>query len=768
MQMWKLYNEEKMEVWKKTQENLEATQKNNQLVAEIFEGYLSANRKVDVVEKNEEDKLRAAYALNLCTVSVSQIIDYNDIYFLEKEYDAILNNLNLEKMPKDEALLRILKQLLDVITFFRIQDNERKIMEKEYEQRMKDAIWSAVPNPSMIIAGGSPLAIAVSLASQVGIGYMNYRKEKAKIAQDKERKEWELQRSAIEQFNGLRRELFDTAWRLADEYNFPDEYRITERQISQYNNILLDVDDLRRYERLEYISERFKAYPPFWYYLGSAANAVYQDERYSDSTRNEYKNRAKGHFTYFFKITEQNLLREDQLVASCALEMFDLVEDETERIKLLEKATNVSGNAFDVLQICAISYLKIGQVDKACDLLKMLVNENHNKTLNAQLLSRLYVSKVIDGDEIYRRKYETLVMRFPKAQYLFPLPQELPRSENDSQILTNNFIQIQKANLKYSFANMIKQYIEKCEDCYYKICEKEGNITSEMAVLIKEVSDNIELLVGVIGKTFFLEDIKEAIDANKSFTKMIESGTDRNQGRNKVIFSEIFREAFICLKDDVISQIDKINDMAEISRWDSTFYNFIYKNELECEDFKETYKEKEETISSIEEIFGGTFLKKLERSKQIDKFLSAITQKGFNQENLIKKKDKMEFIVKGDGKFKPYLERNRNTIQFQIPEDSIVAILNDTRLKDTDLIFTINKIYVTGWLLIKGNAEYKNISIERSGQKMVIGDSKYWNQDVDMDKLDKMIKVFAELANENNDTSNQSLAYEVREMILEG
>ena len=94
----------------------------------------------------DDQKIKTAFALNLCTVSVSQIIDYKDVVVLEQEYDAILNNLNLESIPKDEALLDILKQLLDTITFFRMQEGDKEFIDKEYQNKMKNAIWSAVPN----------------------------------------------------------------------------------------------------------------------------------------------------------------------------------------------------------------------------------------------------------------------------------------------------------------------------------------------------------------------------------------------------------------------------------------------------------------------------------------------------------------------------------------------------------------------------------------------------------------------------------------------
>ena len=301
---------------------------------------------------SDKEKLMAAYALNLCTVSVSQIVDYSDLVILEQEYEAILNNLNLENFPKDEALLDILKQILDTVTFFRIQEGDKKFIDREYQQKMKNAIWSAVPNFGVILAGGpNPWAIATALAAQVGIGYMNYRKEKANNQLEYDKQKWQLQRSAIEQFNALRRELFTTAWRLADKYNFKDEYRLTEKQITQYNDILMDENIFRKYERLYAIKENFEAYPPFWYYLGNAANAVAQEYFEEDKTvYNKYKKLALESFNQYWKVNNLPLLRKDDIAASCALEHIDLLVQEgieANKEKIAEKKEIKLGVTFE-------------------------------------------------------------------------------------------------------------------------------------------------------------------------------------------------------------------------------------------------------------------------------------------------------------------------------------------------------------------------------------------------------------------------------------
>lgn len=142
-------------------------------------------------KENTREQIQAAYALNLCAVSVSQIIDYNDINILDQEYDAILNNLNLENIPKDEALLDILEHVLETIVFFKIQDEEKKIAEKEYQNKIKNAIWQAMPNPGALVYAGLQRGVVgaiTSLAATVGTAYMSYRKSKSDAAQEHEKR----------------------------------------------------------------------------------------------------------------------------------------------------------------------------------------------------------------------------------------------------------------------------------------------------------------------------------------------------------------------------------------------------------------------------------------------------------------------------------------------------------------------------------------------------------------------------------------------------
>ena len=429
----------------------------------------------------EHDQLKAAYALNLCTVSVSQIVDYKDLNVLEQEYELILNNLNLHNMPKDQALLHILRQILDTVTFFRIYEGDKMMLEKKYQQKIKNAIWNAIPSFALI-AVGEPYTFAISMIASVGMGYMNYRKEKANILTEREEQEWTLQRSAIEQFNALRRELFDTAWRLSDSYKFDDKYRLTESQISQYNSILMDSIPLRKYERLDSIKDNFEAYPPFWYYFANAAMDVvnvYKNETAFDdniSAINKYTQLAEQNYQKYLD-KDIDLLRNNYIRSACDLEYAALLLDSLPRIEdnekklrlckinyLIDDAIKHCGSKLDILQIASIYYLKINKAEEATKHLRKLVIENYNTKTNSQLLSFIYLQEtVFDTNKFIPNtlKYKELVQFTDRTNLIPWVDSEKELTKDHLRNINELFLNNQKNKLYSYFEAIVNTIFHK-------------------------------------------------------------------------------------------------------------------------------------------------------------------------------------------------------------------------------------------------------------------------------------------------------------------
>lgn len=436
----------------------------------------------------EHDQLKAAYALNLCTVSVSQIVDYKDLNVLEQEYELILNNLNLHNMPKDQALLHILRQILDTVTFFRIYEGDKMMLEKKYQQKIKNAIWNAIPSFALV-AFGDPYTFAMSMIASVGMGYMNYRKEKANTLTEREEQEWTLQRSAIEQFNALRRELFDTAWRLSDSYEFDDKYRLTESQISQYNSILMDSIPLRKYERLDSIKDNFEAYPPFWYYLANAAMDVvnvYKNETAfgnNISAINKYTQLAEQNYQKYLD-KDIDLLRNNYIRSACDLEYAALLLDSLPRIEenekklrlckinyLIDDAIKHCGSKLDILQIASIYYLKINKAEEATKYLRKLVIENYNTKTNSQLLSFIYLQETIFDSKKFitnTLKYKELVQFTDRTSLIPWVDSEKELTKDHLRNINELFLYRQKKQLYSYFEAIVNTIFHKEINSYNK------------------------------------------------------------------------------------------------------------------------------------------------------------------------------------------------------------------------------------------------------------------------------------------------------------
>lgn len=372
----------------------------------------------------ESVKRKAAMALNLCTTSISRIIASNDMDVLDVEYNAILNNLNLQNILKDEALLSTFKSILDTITFYRLQAGDRKRAEARYRQKLNSAIWSATSQGTMFLfasaANPTPWAVVSGAVMAVG-AFCNVRKAKADAAIAHEDELWQLERSLIEQLHALRYSLFETSWRLSDRYGFDDAWRLTIPQIEQYNKMLEEPDPSWRYFSLSQYRDRFEAYPHYWNELGESAfsAALAADD---EAMKCEFTVKAKEAFLKFAEI-DMGLLREDMIGAAALLRLAQIEYLQTKSwsaavdsvaksigTPLDARIRAVSCSAPDLLTQCAIcqaaAYAETKRhayLDAAVSLMELVVCQKYNMPMSSRLLSKLYLM-----DRGYKLRYAVL------------------------------------------------------------------------------------------------------------------------------------------------------------------------------------------------------------------------------------------------------------------------------------------------------------------------------------------------------------------------
>lgn len=643
-----------MPFWKKRNKNEEETSNQLSRIANALEQGLSNNPQ----KQDETDNKKAAYALNMCLVSVSQIIDYNDIYVLEQEYTNILNNLNLENMPKDDELLDIYRQLLDTITFFRIQEKDKFFIEKKHQDKLKAAIWKSVPNCTAIFATSDPKAMLMTLITQVGIGYMNYRNAKAEEKSEYEEKMWELEKAAIEQFNGLRRELFTTAWKLADKYRFDDSLRITENQIEQYNQILMEQNPISRLESLEDIENQFAAYPPFWYFKGNTALML--SEKYNNA---DYKKIAKDSYEKYFVINdgENKLLRSDPFYSTCALEYSALLDDKATKIEYIKKAINNAGNQYDILQMCVTAYLDLGYTHDAANLLRKLVRIGYNQNLNAQLLSTIYISDYLKTkDSDIKHQYDTLKEILPNRVNIIDWPKECFSTVEQQY---QNFITARKSGLIEQYGLFIQKYYSK-KSIDYQIEVVENTVEREKVFVqfaLKIFEDLNSFPYVKIRKETFINSLKEQQVRIEAWIK---------ERKSAVSFDDIFGNIFIHASKEIAKM--NLDSMESITAF-----------EIELSNVSALHIQKEYISTNSNDTLNKLFGSEEKHSKRFQNIKALISS--FDLLNTEAKNT--EILLSGEVRFKRYVDDHK------ISDKKPIAIINDKSVKDVDLIFTEDGLF---------------------------------------------------------------------------
>ena len=332
-----------------------------------------------------EEAYLAVLQLNYCQESLSRCVSYNNRVILDQEYRTIVSNLNLASIP-DYELVELRRSLLGLLNELSISEQERERLKARYERKVKTSFRESLTT-ALSRVGRNPLSAWTAItntALSLGSVYFEYQKnvDQYKDALDDAR--WELKKDELRKLTELREDTLETAWKMIKSYDLPDELRVTEEQLTRFVEIGKDGDVARRVRRLEYVQDQFRAYPPFWYYLGHA---------YKEARRNDDALAAYGRFDELHR----PVFRCDPHAAAVSLDRLAIRGGDLPRSRVRRELERIRRNApYDApsLLFTASQYVcLLSDVANAKRILQHCVDERIEPTTAGRLLGDLLAGK---------------------------------------------------------------------------------------------------------------------------------------------------------------------------------------------------------------------------------------------------------------------------------------------------------------------------------------------------------------------------------------
>lgn len=347
------------------------------------------------------DQYEVLQSINYVVYSISKIVSYNDRVILTNEYENIINNLNFDVI-NDRKIITLLTDLMDVLTEEIITARQKERITNRYKKLIERALFDSIKN-NIINININPANLTSAVASTIvsaGSIYINYQNciEDYKDAMNDINAELEDHR--IKYLNNMRSSLLEISWEMLKNYNINDKYRLTEKQAQEFiEAVKIKTPDLRyrTMKRLLQDNPAFQEFPEFWYQYGLAAklsNAI--------NSPHELMN-----IFYKYDRTYKNLFRHNPTYAAVAMERIMLRPENSDKNKedleiILKNSTNEDWQNY---LFAGIKYLELGEIDKARDLFQRNIDNGHEVSLNARLLSDTYIS----ADISYKRLLEKIL-----------------------------------------------------------------------------------------------------------------------------------------------------------------------------------------------------------------------------------------------------------------------------------------------------------------------------------------------------------------------
>jgi hypothetical protein len=211
-------------------------------------------------------------ALNMAIVSLHRVASSEDRVTLNAEYENIIDNLYLGNIEDDPELKALYIELIDTIGKKALRGDEAARVREEYDSREKKRLsgliakFAAAPSAPWSLVGD---ILAGELAGYFGITAL--AAEKTNGLPDELRR---LERENVEDLMRLQERLLDTSWTLVRRYGLPDEYRLAQRDLGDFDRAVREPDRAKSLRMLNALERNFAMYAPFWYYRAAAAMGI--------------------------------------------------------------------------------------------------------------------------------------------------------------------------------------------------------------------------------------------------------------------------------------------------------------------------------------------------------------------------------------------------------------------------------------------------------------------------------------------------------------
>jgi TPR repeat protein len=204
----------------------------------------------------------------MAIASVHRITAAADRIVLDQEYKNIINNLNLGNIEDDAELKELYKDLLEVIGNKTLRQEESERATAEHDKREKNRFVKLLSGARA--SAGSPWTFIGGLLADGATAYFGASQIR-KPGDEPGDALWKMERSNIEDCAALQRRLLDSSWTLLRRYNLPDEYRLTQNDLEDFDKAVRENDPAKKTRMFRALEPNFKTYAPFWYYYAASA-----------------------------------------------------------------------------------------------------------------------------------------------------------------------------------------------------------------------------------------------------------------------------------------------------------------------------------------------------------------------------------------------------------------------------------------------------------------------------------------------------------------